>query len=77
METPQRGSWRPALLLIVLCALPLPGLTIQEDDGNHRNREPPLPQRPEVLPREEVRQVCLCTAFEYTWTYLCVLFHKP
>lgn len=53
MKTPQRGTWRPALLLIVLCALPLPGLTIQEDDGNHRNREPPLPQRPEVLPREE------------------------
>ncbi|XP_040274785.1 transmembrane protein 165 [Bufo bufo] len=54
MEAPQRGSLKPALLILGLCAL-LPGLAlaIQEDDGTHRNREPPLPQRPEEVARPE------------------------
>ncbi|KAM3938947.1 putative divalent cation/proton antiporter TMEM165 isoform 2-T2 [Leptodactylus fuscus] len=56
METPQRGTWKPALLIIGLWALQLSGLAlaIQEDDGTHRNREPPLPQRPEVVARVEI-----------------------
>ncbi|XP_075051890.1 putative divalent cation/proton antiporter TMEM165 [Mixophyes fleayi] len=44
-----------SILLILLCALQLPGLVraAQEDDGTHRNREPPLPQRPELVARAE------------------------
>ncbi|XP_073501581.1 putative divalent cation/proton antiporter TMEM165 [Phyllobates terribilis] len=51
MEATQRGRWPPALLICGLYVLLLPGLVpaIQEDDGTHRNHEPPLPQRPEEL----------------------------
>ncbi|KAM4809314.1 putative divalent cation/proton antiporter TMEM165 [Rhinophrynus dorsalis] len=40
---------------IVICLLQMVSLTwaIQEDDGTHRNREPPLPQRPEPAGRPE------------------------
>ncbi|XP_069600561.1 putative divalent cation/proton antiporter TMEM165 isoform X1 [Ranitomeya imitator] len=55
MERAQRGRCPPALLLCGLCVLLLPGLVpaIQEDDGTHRNHEPPLPQRPEEVARAE------------------------
>ncbi|XP_066429451.1 putative divalent cation/proton antiporter TMEM165 [Eleutherodactylus coqui] len=44
---------RRALLLLGLCALPGLLLAVQEDDGTHRNREPPLPQKPELVARAE------------------------
>ncbi|CAN2388607.1 Golgi calcium ion transport [Pristimantis euphronides] len=40
-----------ALLLLSLCALPGLVPAIQEDDGTHR--EPPLPQKPELVARAE------------------------
>ncbi|XP_018431228.1 PREDICTED: transmembrane protein 165 [Nanorana parkeri] len=41
----------PALVLLILCALPALSRAIQEDEGTHR--EPPLPQRPEPVARAE------------------------
>ncbi|KAM8939006.1 putative divalent cation/proton antiporter TMEM165 [Pelodytes ibericus] len=45
----------PRLTLLALCLLAFAGLTraIQEDEGTNRNREPPLPQRPEPAVRAE------------------------
>ncbi|MEE6462020.1 hypothetical protein FKM82_001465 [Ascaphus truei] len=52
-DSPARAVRLPAmrpLRLLALCLLLLPGLgrATQEDDGTHRNREPPLPQRPDA-----------------------------
>ncbi|XP_053314443.1 transmembrane protein 165 [Spea bombifrons] len=45
----------PWLPLVAVCLLQIASLAlaIQEDDGTHRNREPPLPQRPEPPVRVE------------------------
>ncbi|KAM4051422.1 putative divalent cation/proton antiporter TMEM165 isoform 2-T2 [Anomaloglossus baeobatrachus] len=54
MEAARRTGCRAALLICCLGVL-LPGLVlaVQEDDGTHRNHEPPLPQRPEAPARAE------------------------